>query len=70
MAETYEKEYVVIDIYGETVCGGSFNDYEDALGQARTAARESQGCEFFIAECKRITKVYIPDYPEPIVENL
>jgi hypothetical protein len=70
MAETNKKEYIVIDNYGESICGGSFNDYEDALEQARTAASENQGFEFFVAECKRITKVYIPDYPEPIVENL
>lgn len=70
MAETYEKEYIVIDNYGESFCGCSFNDYEDALEQARSTARESPGYEFFVVECKRITKVYIPDNPEPIVENL
>jgi hypothetical protein len=69
MTET-SKLYTLVDVYGDLVEDLTFDDYESAEEDAKRQAKENPGLEIFVIECKRVAKVLVPEFPDPIVTKL
>jgi hypothetical protein len=69
MTET-NKLYTLVDVYGDLVEDLTFDDYESAEEDAKRQAKENPGLEIFVIECKRVAKVLVPEFPDPIVTKL
>lgn len=69
MTET-NKLYTIADVYNVLMEDYPFDNYKDAEEDAKRQAKENPGLEIFVIECKRVAKVLVPEFPDPIVTKL